>query len=145
MPLDYMWRFFIWFCVIVVLLLKSSSQKMIVWGWLEIKYTFVINGQKNDQVWWERGSDLWPILFPFIQAMASYRGQNCVLLENEYTSDEVVPNYQRYKGLFKLEPSVAGQLHLGRFFLVHQVKPQSGWGKVLDSEWDRILEQVGTV
>lgn len=66
--------------------------------------------------------------------MASYRGQNCVLLENEYTSDEVVPNYQRYKELFKLEPSVAGQLHLRRFFLVHQVKPQSKWGKVLDSE-----------
>lgn len=43
--------------------------------------------------------------------------------------------------LTPLGQTVVRQLHLGRFLPVHEVKPQPGQGKVLDSE-QRILEQV---
>ena len=59
---------------------------MIVWVWLEVKYAFIIYGQKND----------W---FPFILAMASDRERDCFLLENEYTSYEVFINYQRQRSV----------------------------------------------
>lgn len=43
--------------------------------------------------------------------------------------------------LTPLGQTVVRQLHLGSFLPVHEVKPQPGQGKVLDSE-QRILEQV---
>lgn len=59
------------------------------------------------------GGGVWPMtyfFFLFILAMASYRGCDCVLLENEYTSGEVFLDYQRHKGSFKLQPLVEGTL-----------------------------------